>query len=60
MKLMIAKENFKKDIGLVLASHSMERMQIDFGLKQEKIEVKLMTFFYIAYYIRKNKVNQKI
>ena len=38
----------------------MERQQIDFGLKHEKLEVKLITFFYIAKYIRKNKVSQKI
>ena len=44
----------------MLNSHSLERMQIQFGLKQKKLEVKLMTFFYIAYYIRKNKEKQKI
>ena len=55
MKMKIVKENFLKDIDLVLNSHSMERMQIQFGLKQKKLEMKLMTFFYVAYYIRKNK-----
>ena len=60
MKNKIVKENFQKDIDLVIKSHSMERMQVDFGLKQKKLELKLMTFFYVAYYIRKNKVNQKI
>lgn len=60
MKLKIVKDNFQKDIELVMKSHSMERMQVDFGLKHKKLEVKLMTFFYVAYYIRKNKVNQKI
>jgi hypothetical protein len=60
MKLKIVKDNFQKDIELVMKSHSMERMQVEFGLKHKKLEVKLMTFFYVAYYIRKNKVNQKI
>ena len=60
MKLKIVKENFLKDIELVLNSHSMERMQVEFGLKHKKLEVKLMTFFYVAYYIRKNKEKQKI
>jgi len=44
----------------VMKSHSLERMQIEFGLKLKKLELKLITFFYVAYYIRKNKVNQKI
>jgi hypothetical protein len=60
MKMDIVKGNFQKDIDLVIKSHSLERMQIDFGLKQKKLELKLITFFYVAYYIRKNKVNQKI
>jgi hypothetical protein len=60
MKLKIVKDNFQKDIELVMKSHSMERMQVEFGLKHKKLEVKLMTFFYVAFYIRKNKVNQKI
>ena len=60
MKMAIVKENFMKDIQLVLNSHSMERMQVEFGLKHKKLEVKLMTFFYVAYYIRKNKEKQKI
>ena len=38
----------------------MDRMQIDFGLKQEKIEFKLLTFFYIAYYIKKKETDLKI
>jgi hypothetical protein len=54
------KGNFQKDIELVMKSHSLERMQVEFGLKQKKLELKLITFFYVAYYIRKNKVNQKI
>ena len=60
MKMDIVKGNFQKDIDLVIKSHSLERMQVDFGLKQKKLELKLITFFYVAYYIRKNKVNQKI
>ena len=45
---------------LVLNSHSLERMQFQFGLKQKRLELRLITFFYIAYYIRKNKEKQKI
>jgi hypothetical protein len=60
MKMKIVKENFQKDIELVMKSHSLERMQVEFGLKLKKLELKLITFFYVAYYIRKNKVNQKI
>ncbi len=60
MKMEIVKGNFQKDIELVIKSHSLERMQVEFGLKQKKLELKLITFFYVAYYIRKNKVNQKI
>ena len=37
MKLKIVRENFKKDIDLVIKSHSLERMQIDFGLKLKKL-----------------------
>ena len=60
MKIKIVKDNFQKDIDLVIKSHSLERMQIEFGLKLKKLELKLITFFYVAFYIRKNKVNQKI
>lgn len=60
MKMKIVKENFQKDIDLVMKSHSLERMQVEFGLKQKRMELKLITFFYVAFYIRKNKVNQKI
>lgn len=60
MKMKIVKDNFQKDIELVMKSHSLERMQVEFGLKLKKLELKLITFFYVAYYIRKNKVNQKI
>lgn len=60
MKMEIVKGNFQKDIDLVIKSHSLERMQIEFGLRRDKLELKLITFFYVAYYIRKNKVNQKI
>lgn len=58
--MKIVKENFLKDVEMVLNSHSMERMQVEFGLKHKKLEVKLITFFYVAYYIRKNKEKQKI
>ena len=58
--MKIVKDNFQKDIQLVMKSHSMDRMQVEFGLKHKKLEFKLMTFFYVAFYIRKNKVNQKI
>ena len=37
MKLQIVRDNFQKDIDLVLKSHSMERMQVEFGLKQKKL-----------------------
>lgn len=60
MKMKIVQENFKKDIDLVLNSHSLERMQVEFGLKHKKLEVKLITFFYVAFYIRKNKDTKKI
>jgi hypothetical protein len=60
MKMKIVKDNFQKDIELVMKSHSLDRMQIEFGLKQKRIELKLITFFYVAFFIRKNKVNQKI
>lgn len=58
--MKIVQQNFRKDIELVLNSHSLERMQIQFGLKHKKLEVKLITFFYVAYYIRKNKEIKKI
>lgn len=60
MKMKIVKDNFHKDIELVMKSHSLDRMQVEFGLKQKRIELKLITFFYVAFFIRKNKVNQKI
>lgn len=58
--MKIVKDNFHKDIELVMKSHSLDRMQVEFGLKQKRIELKLITFFYVAFFIRKNKVNQKI
>ena len=60
MRTQIVRDNFQKDIDLVLKSHSMERMQVEFGLKQKRLELKLITFFYVAFFIRKNKVEQSI
>jgi len=37
MKIKIVKDNFQKDIDLVIKSHSLERMQVEFGLKQKKL-----------------------
>lgn len=37
MKIQIAKDNFNKDIELVINSHSFDRLQMDFGLKHQKI-----------------------
>lgn len=38
----------------------MENIQIEFGFRQKKLELKISTFFYIACFIRKNKVKQQI
>jgi hypothetical protein len=58
--MKIVKENLTQNLNDVMYSHSLERKQIDFNFLQNKLELKLITFFYIAYYIRKNKEKQNI
>jgi|JI6StandDraft_1071083.scaffolds.fasta_scaffold269373_1 hypothetical protein len=60
MKQKIIRETFSKEIDFVFNSFSMDKMQIDFGFRQKKLELKIATFFYIAAYVRKNKVKQQI
>lgn len=60
MKQKIIRETFSKEIDFVFNSFSMDKMQIEFGFRQKKLELKISTFFYIAAYIRKNKVKQQI
>jgi hypothetical protein len=55
IKMKIVKENLTQNLNDVLYSHSLERMQLDFNFMQNKLELKLITFFYIAFFIRKNK-----
>lgn len=55
MKQAIVKSNFSKEIDFVLNSFNPDKMTVDFGFSQKKLELKLSTFFYVAWFIRKHK-----
>jgi hypothetical protein len=57
MKQEIVKSNFSKEINFVFNSFNPDKMTVDFGFSQKKLELKISTFFYVAWFIRKHKAS---
>ena len=58
--MKVIKENFMKDIEMIFNTFTLDQKNVTFGFSQKKLQVKLITFFYIALYIRKNKAKKNI